>query len=422
MPGRDRLYLRGRIWWTRVYDAHGQAQRVSTHCTDKAAAAIVARRLEREAANPHHAAQAQARLTDALDAVIALKEEEVGASKRRPATLTFYRSKAGHLVRLLDVPMRALTPAAVDAYVSQRRSEDARDTTIQKELVVLSQALQLAKRRGLWVGDLAAVMPPSLAGDYQPRDRWLRPWELRALLEQLTPDRAARVAFAVATSANWSETDAAQRGDVGATLVQVRGHKRVTRMRQVPVVMPWQRDLLAFTAKHAAGVEGALFLPWQNVNRDLRAACARATEATGHPVAPVSTNDLRRTFGMWGRLSGQPLEYLAPMMGHATTTMLQRVYGRLTADHLAVLATECDAGVPERLDTVDRMDSAAGGANEKPPVFPGVSGVLLGRMTGFEPATRGITILRMEGVSPRADAEKTHLMLCIVTPVCRDAG
>lgn len=397
-----RLYKRGRIWWTWGYDESGNRVPRSTRCTDKAAAEAVARRLERELANPDHAAQNAARLTDALASIIQRKQEEAAAGARSPDTAAFYQVKSGHLARLLDVPLRAVTAAAVDGYVSTRRSEGARDTTIHKELVVLRQALQLARRHGLWAGDLDAVMPASMAGDYQPKERWLRPWELRALLAELAPDRAARVAFAVATSANWGETNNARREDLGGQLVRVRGTKTATRLRQVPVVMEWQRELLEFTQAHARGTGGALFLPWQNVRRDLLTACQRATRATARAVEPCSTNDLRRTFGMWGRLSGQPLEYLAPMMGHSTTVMLQRVYGRLGAEQLAQLARECSNIEATPVENVVSVDSVENAPKEKPRTMAG----FLVPGDGIEPPTRGFSIPSLKDVSPRHHAEK----------------
>ncbi len=75
-------------------------------------------------------------------------------------------------------------------------------------------------------------------------------------------------------------------------------------------------------------VEGALFGPWINVRRDLRAAWARAG------VLPVSPNDLRRTFGTWLRQQGVDPSLIAPAMGHADSRMVERVYGRLPPEDL----------------------------------------------------------------------------------------
>jgi len=74
------------------------------------------------------------------------------------------------------------------------------DHTIAKELVALRAALKLAKRRGIWKGDPAEVLPVGFAPEYKPRNRFLTYDELEALLSELLEDAAARVAFTIATS------------------------------------------------------------------------------------------------------------------------------------------------------------------------------------------------------------------------------
>jgi hypothetical protein len=82
----------------------------------------------------------------------------------------------------------------------------------------------------------------------------------------------------VATSAEWGASERALRADVSADLkfVLVRGTKRATRWRTVPIVSRDQRTLLEYAVQHAKGPkDGALFLAWQNIRRDLREACER---------------------------------------------------------------------------------------------------------------------------------------------------
>jgi integrase len=141
----------------------------------------------------------------------------------------------------------------VDGYISRRRSEGAADTTISKELVVLRKSLRLAIRAGLWRGRVDEVIPVAFSPGYEPRERALTAEELKKLLTELLPDRAACVAFIVATSACWRETELARRADVGEGLATVllRGTKRKTRFRTVPIVSPAQQSLLAYALEHA---------------------------------------------------------------------------------------------------------------------------------------------------------------------------
>ena len=103
----------------------------------------------------------------------------------------------------MPFPLPRLVPREVDRYVSQRRAEGASDSTIHKELVTLRAALKLARRAGIWIGDPAALIPVAFAPDYKPRSRFLTRSELARLFAELSPDRAARVAFMVATAAEW---------------------------------------------------------------------------------------------------------------------------------------------------------------------------------------------------------------------------
>lgn len=331
-----RVFKRGKVYHCYVYDQHGERHKRSTHCHDKEAAERVARQLERDFADPDHAAARKATITQALQLLLSTRAEQVRAGRRSEATVKFYQDKAGHWVRLLEhnqageyrpFLLARLRPHVIDDFISQRRCERVSDHTISKELVTLRAALKLAKRAGLWRGEIDALFPVAFAPDYRPRERWLPFPEAQRLLAQLQPDHAARVAFILATSAGASEADRAERGDIAGELssVLVRGTKRETRWRTLPVFTDWQRGLLRHALDHAAGADGRLFAPWGNVRHDLEAACVRAK------IARCSPNDLRRTFAHWMRQARVPLELLAPLMGHATTKMLEKVYGKL--DH-----------------------------------------------------------------------------------------
>jgi site-specific recombinase XerD len=271
-----RLYKRGRTWWA-VYYQDGERVRQSTRCHDRKAAEVIAKQWEQDAANPADAAARVASVSDALKLLLDNREELATAGRRSPDTVSFYRKKAGHLVRLFELdeqgqyvpfPLARLRAWEVDQYISKRRAEKAGENTIYKELVTLRSALKLAKRKGIWAGDVDAVCPVAFAPEYEPRTRFLSPEELRRLIAQLTADRAARVAFIVATSANLRESELATRADVteGLGRVHLRGTKTRYRKRTVPIVSPAAQALLRYALEHAQG-QAALFTPWSNVRR-----------------------------------------------------------------------------------------------------------------------------------------------------------
>jgi len=364
------LRKRGRVWQAIFYDHTGKRRFASTHCTDKRAAEIAAGRLEREAQDPGHAAEDPTTISDAIELLIQNREELVGAGKRSPETVRMYRVKAGHVIRILEnvvvdqdglevsrtpLLLTRLTPGAVDDMISTRRAEGAKEHTIAKELVTLRAALKVAKRKDRFAGDIEAIMPHGFEPGYKPVERHLEPELLVPLLSRLTPDHAARAAFTIATSANLGESSRAQDEDVRIPLssVFIRGTKRTSRRRTVPLARPWQRQLLDFAIHYAQGEAGKLFRFDAGFDDALARACADAK------IERLTSNDLRRTFAHWMRRDRIPLELIAPMMGHADTKMLERVYGKLTARELAELmgGTAVAQTNEEQVDRMDQLDN-----------------------------------------------------------------
>jgi integrase len=426
-----RLYRRkdSKSWWCEYYDAEGRRIQRTTRQRDKRAAELIAKQWERDATDPAGARARAASLSDALKLLIDDRKEQAAAGRKATDTVTFYEQKAAQLTRVFEggeddyrpYPLAQLTAGEVDRYISQRRTEGRQvragtnddgtpryvikrtsEATIAKELIALRAALKLARRRGIWQGDPAAVCPIAFAPDYKPRERFLEsPQEAEHLLAVLSPDRAARVAFIIATSAEWGATERAERADLDlkAGRVLVRGTKRKTRWRTVPAVFELQRSLLPFALDHGAGSRGLLFTPWDTVRRDLAAACKRAG------IARCSPNDLRRTFAHWMSQTGVPNEVIAPQMGHKDTRMLDRVYNQKTPDELEADVRRY-AGLQPRAPEGDRnacVTTCAESGGKK-----GRLGNPTGRKPakslprdGIEPSTRGFSVSVSTALRPR---------------------
>lgn len=330
------LYRRpdSRVWWCWYYDEQGRLQRRSTRSATREGAEAALAELERRARDPSYRASHSATLSRALEDLLAERRD---VRKRAGGTLHMYRVKAGHLVRVLgdSRPLGTIGARDVDAYVTTRLEEGAARSTVSKELTTLRAALKLAKRYGAFPGDVAEVMP-TFSAEYKPRRRFLSPDEVSALLAQLEPDRAARVAFIVATAARWGESDRARREDITATSVRLRGTKTAGSAREVPILpdsLAPMRRLLDHAKRHGGGAAGLLLRPWGNVRRDLHAACERA----GLP--PCSPNDLRRTMATWLRARGVAPQLIGAFLGHTDGRMVERVYGRLPPAELAAAMT-----------------------------------------------------------------------------------
>lgn len=325
------LYKRGRRWWLGGVASDGKKLQEPTGCTDKKAAEAYQRRRERESADPAHYAASQETIADACDRFLT----ELDAKRDVPAgTRNMYECKTSHVNRLLGHhQLTTLTHAVVLAgFVEIRRAETTADSTIHKELTALRQVLKSAIRHHRLNIDPKAIVP-TISGESEAVERWLTRQELDAVMAHLDPSRAAVLAFAVATSANFAECFNARREDIRPDCVVVRGTKTGTRERVVPRLSV-MASLLTYAEAHAEGTSPMLHARWGNMRRDIHRACERAG------VEAFSSNDLRRTTASWLVQRGVAYELVAKVMGHASTTMLMKVYGRLPTPGLGSLIEE----------------------------------------------------------------------------------
>lgn len=331
-----RLYIRDNVWWCWGYDAKGRRWRTSTKQRDKRAAERAARRIEIERADQTH----ETRKVTLSQAVAALFEhlEQQGRSK---TTIEIYRAKAGHLVRVLGsrCDVTRLTEADSLTYWRTRSRErvDEDDAgpsphSVQKELRVLVQALRYCQRAGLVDASINAsnLMPKELAQSrvYHPRERWLpRDTEYEALRAAMSDFRRDYLVAFCFTGLRLGELYRihAYHVDLEARELDADG----TKTRRSKRVIPLSDEVFeVFERRAKERPQGPLFDEWGKLHRDMRAACKRAG------IAPVSPNDLRRTFASWLAQAGVPMLTTARLMGHASTKMVEQVYAQLSRNVL----------------------------------------------------------------------------------------
>jgi integrase len=139
------------------------------------------------------------------------------------------------------------------------------------------------------------------------------------------------VVVAVYTGARRSEVEALrweEHIDLENGWVFIPGTKTAGSCRKVPLPGPLGKYLSRTPLKAGPVVEA-----WQNVGRDLPAACARVG------IPPATPNDLRRTYASWMKHAGEDSAVVAKLLGHSSTRMVDLVYGRLTDENL-VAATK----------------------------------------------------------------------------------
>ena len=111
---------------------------------------------------------------------------------------------------------------------------------------------------------------PKIDAEYVPRTRVLTTLELWALCLWLSPNKAARIAWMVATCARWAESVRAEAGDTRAGGVRwfMRGTKTKRSRGEVNVPGPF-RILLEWSLERA-NREGRLFDSWTSAGNELR--------------------------------------------------------------------------------------------------------------------------------------------------------
>lgn len=314
---RLELYLRGHVYWARGSEG-GVKFRKSTRHTNERKARLVADRWERELADPDHFRANQASVSSAAERWV--REITVAMN---PETVRFYRTKVGHVVRVLgEVRLAKLTHEKVLAYVERREAEGAAKHSIHRELTTLRLTLKSAARAREFGRDPKMVLPRYSPG-YEPLKDWVTPETIWAAIAELPNHRGAAVAWCIATASDFSSLWTARHDDVSPYAIRVRGTKTGTRERYVPrikVMEIFLRHALAY-----AEPEGSpfLFQPWGKMQRDLHRACERAG------VPHFTARTLRRSAATWMVKAGVPYEVAAKFLGHSSTIMLQKVYGQL---------------------------------------------------------------------------------------------
>jgi integrase len=369
----------GTVYYARIKAPDGSWRVVSTRCTDRRAAEVVAARLERETQG---LADAASHATTTAECASAFVESRI-ARGRSAGTLHFYGVKLGHAVRLLPEFIAQVRFKQIEAYRAQRLAEGAHRTTTEKELGAIRAMLWHSAKTGSYPHDPAREVP-DIGDSYRPRERSLTLVEVQALLEALPPSRAAWVAFVVATGARRGEAERAQRGDVRGDFVLLRGTKTALAPRTVPIVPPFHL-LLAYSLERADGA-GRLLAPWSNVGAALPKACLAAG------IRPATPNDLRRTPATLLRAAGVATDIIAAFLGHSTSRMVERVYGRLSPDQVRARMLQgmgeryvCDANPRDVRETHAKGPVAM-------PLNPSKFGTLPVPRDGIEPPTRGFSI------------------------------
>ncbi len=263
-------------------------------------------------------------------------------SERAEGTITQYLSKAKHLLRLLrpERSINELRLSHVEDYIDARLAEIKRlrpsstrsIATVGKELGLLRSALRyVAKQRGpdgfkLYRYDTDEIFPEGVIGNYKPRDRALTVSEYHALYLALPQERCEYLQAFCGLGTRDSELYRITPLDVEPHAGRVRIPGTKTEAAERWLEPPAELFAILLRRADSTPLGQPLFPRWLNVRRTLALACKRAG------IAKASPNDLRRTFASWQAEAGVPEAVTASLLGHTSSQMVRRVYGRIGTD------------------------------------------------------------------------------------------
>lgn len=342
-----RIYKRGAAWYADFVDRRGRRIQRSLRTDDRIVAK--ARLRDLELATTDSGTHATEALSDALDYFTG-----IACAAKPDATRSSYEQKARHLSRLLGtLKLDDMTRAHVERYIAKRLEEGAHTHSIHKDLVVLRGTLTSAEARGMFHGVIAKLVPRFRA-KYVPRETHLSPEQFSRLMwnivapahprakpktvEKIEQRRVRRILYCsliALASPRRGELEKLRWEDVDLVRGTIRIPKGKTKARTVPihpVLRPWLEALHQRT--------GNVIEPWGNDKRELARACVRAG------VPRVTPNDLRRTFASWLKQADVDSAVVAAMMGHSSTAMVDRVYGKLDEHNFRRAIAKLPGGTP----------------------------------------------------------------------------
>lgn len=336
-----RLFKRG-DWWHLDIHQHGRRWKEPTHCQKRGEAEAAKDRRRAELGAPDVSARPEAcSMTTAVADFQASALEDVAEPTAR-----MYRSKAGHLARLLgDKDVGTLCAKDVLDYVGARAKERTlrgivKAHTIAKEIVTLRRIMTWLESQSRLAPGWRGIFPAKFQTNYQPRERWLEPEEYLTLLAALPEDRRLWLTAGCFLGGreselrrlDWREVDF-RRGFV--LIHSAKCRKGKPKVRHIPLADELRPALEAARRRPdgTAQVSGHVFPdPWTNPALMLT-RFARKAGIVG-PTETLNDNDMRRTFASWMLQRGATVSEVAKLLGHGSTAMVERVYGHLTAHNL----------------------------------------------------------------------------------------
>jgi len=331
------------IWWASFTGPDGQRVRRSTGTSNKAEAKALEAKWKLETYRQRQWEEQPPRLFDELmlGYLNATADEKRSADKDRMRTRHLRRHFGGRV-------MNTLQPIDVREYIALRKGDGVRNATINREIALLSSAINYAIRE--WDWELPNVAKGRKLKEDEGRTRWISREEAELLIQTAESEPKAQhladfIRLALNTGCRsgellgleWRRVNLQER-----LLFLEADHTKAGKRRSVPLnEMARQAILnrLRFRAKHCPAS------PWvfakqdgtriTLVRRSFKTACRRAG------IEDFNIHDLRHTCAAWLVGIGVPLAEVRDLLGHASVVVTER-YAHLSPDNVRAAVAQLD--------------------------------------------------------------------------------
>jgi len=341
---KDGLFKRSdsKYWWASYIDADGKRVRRSTRTTDrKEAEALLAMwRLESHRTQ-QWGEQPMRTFEELMVAYLQATADKKSADKDRQRTKRLRKHFGGKV-------MNHISAADVQEYKSMRRTDGVRPSTINRELTLLSTAINYANRE--WEWELPNPVRGRKFKEPEGRVRWIEHEEAQRLIEAAreecrSPYLADLITLALNTGCRSEELLGLQwrRVDLKLGLIFLDAeHTKTAKRRSVPLNQTAREAVLSRARFRAEWCpDSSWVFCRKNGQRLTTVKKAFATACSKAGITDFRFHDLRHTCAAWLVTAGVPLAEVRDLLGHSSIVMTER-YAHLAPDNVRAAVAELD--------------------------------------------------------------------------------
>lgn len=323
------------LWWVSYTDASGKRTRRSTGTSDRKEAEALAAKWRLESFQAKQWNKEPSRTFDELMLAYlkATQDEKRSAGRDRYSAKHLYRFFTGH-------QLESLRGSDIRAYIDARKSEGVTAGTVNREVGLLSAAINFARNQ--WDWDIPNPAMGKRLREPEGRDRWITKEDAERLIEAAeTNPRATHLPDLIRLAVNTGMRKGEMLGlnwervDLRSNLIYLSAeHTKSAKRRSIPLNDEARSALLGRARFRAQYCPDS---PWVFASRkgerigSIKHSFARACRLAG--IKDFTVHDLRHTCAAWLVTAGASLQEIRDLLGHSTIKMTER-YAHLAPENV----------------------------------------------------------------------------------------